>query len=70
VSASVVASAQSTDAARLTAQIAQLSSFDYATRTAAARMLRRAMATDVVPALVDAVRHHSDSSSVTARSSF
>jgi HEAT repeat protein len=60
VSASVVASAQSTDAARLTAQIAQLSSFDYATRTAAARMLRRAMATDVVPALVDAVRHHSD----------
>jgi len=49
--------AQAVDIAR---QIDNLSVFDYATRTIAARQLRRAPSTEVVPALVAAVRGHSD----------
>jgi HEAT repeat protein len=40
--------------------IGSLGSLDYATRTNAARLLRRAPAAEAVPALSDAVRRHSD----------
>jgi hypothetical protein len=40
--------------------LANLSSLDFPARMNAARLLRRAPAPDVVPALVDAVRHHPD----------
>jgi hypothetical protein len=40
--------------------IAQLGSFDFATRTAAARTLRRAPVAEVVPALDTAARAHAD----------
>jgi HEAT repeat protein len=40
--------------------IGNLSSLDYPTRTNAARLIRRAPVADVVPALVEAVRRHSD----------
>jgi HEAT repeat protein len=40
--------------------IGNLSSLDYPTRNSAARLIRRAAATDAVPALVDAVRRHPD----------
>ena len=43
-----------------TRHIDSLSAFDYATRTRAARMLRRAPAADVVPARVTAARGHAD----------
>ncbi len=40
--------------------IDSLSAFDYATRVTAARLLRRAQAAEVVPALAAAVRSHTD----------
>lgn len=40
--------------------IGNLSSLDYATRTNAARLIRRAPAADAVPALTEAVRRHPD----------
>jgi hypothetical protein len=51
------ASAQSIDLQR---DIDNLSAFDYPTRTGAARMLRRAPAAEVVPALAAAARAHAD----------
>jgi len=60
VSASARASAaQPADIAR---QINSLSAFDYATRTMAARTIRRAPAAAILPALVAAVRGHADQS--------
>ena len=44
----------------LKALIANLGSLDYATRTNAARLIRRAPAAEAVPALVEAVRRHPD----------
>jgi hypothetical protein len=46
--------------ADLQRHIDSLSAFDYATRTTAARMLRRAQAAEVVPALAAAARGHAD----------
>ncbi len=47
-------------AADLTSHINALSAFDYATRMNAARMVRRAAATEAIPALSRAVRSHTD----------
>ena len=52
--------AQAPPATDLKALVGNLSSLDYATRRDAARLIRRAPATDAVPALIDAVRRHSD----------
>jgi HEAT repeat protein len=54
------ATAQSSSPTDLKTLIGNLSSLDYATRTNAARLIRRAPAADVVPALADAVRRHTD----------
>lgn len=52
--------AQAPAAADLKARIGQLASLDYPARMNAARLLRRDPAAAVVPALVEAVRMHSD----------
>jgi hypothetical protein len=57
---SAAVSASAVQVAELGRSIDSLSAFDYETRTSAARMLRRAPETDVVPALVAAVRDHKD----------
>lgn len=55
------AAAQGTrPATELRRDVGNLSNFDYPTRMNAARMLRRAAPADVVPALAEAVRGHSD----------
>jgi hypothetical protein len=46
--------------ASVSAQIGNLSSLDYSTRTKAAQSIRRLPATEAVPALVDAVKKHPD----------
>lgn len=46
--------------ADLKTRIDELAALDYAVRTNAARLVRRAPATEAVPALVDAIRRHSD----------
>ena len=53
-------SAQGPGFADLKQRIDRLSSFDFAERTDAARALRRAAPSDIVPALIDAAQHHSD----------
>jgi HEAT repeat protein len=45
---------------QLKAAIDRLGTVDYAARTAAARAIRRAPVTSVVPSLIDAVAHHAD----------
>jgi len=52
--------AQESPAADLKRSIDSLSAFDYAMRMNAARVVRRAASADAVPALVQAVRGHSD----------
>ncbi|OFW14392.1 MAG: hypothetical protein A3H29_06530 [Acidobacteria bacterium RIFCSPLOWO2_02_FULL_67_21] len=54
-----IADAQQTSPA-LKQHVDSLSSFDYATRTNAARMIRRGAPADAVSALADAVRGHAD----------
>ena len=54
------AMAQVAPGADLKTLIGSLSSLDFATRTDAARLVRRAPATTAVPALTDAVRRHPD----------
>jgi HEAT repeat protein len=54
------AATQTSSATDLKTLIGNLSSLDYATRMDAARLIRRAPAADAVPALVEAVRRHSD----------
>ena len=63
VLAAVVSAAASAPVAQsqdLAVHIDSLSAFDYATRTTAARVLRRAPAAEAVPALVAAARGHAD----------
>jgi HEAT repeat protein len=54
------ATAQSSSPNDLKTLIGNLSSLDYATRTNAARLIRRAPTGDAIPALVEAVRRHPD----------
>jgi len=56
----IQAVAQEKPAVDLKGSIDSLSVFDYATRTNAARVVRRATPAEAVPALVQAVRGHSD----------
>jgi HEAT repeat protein len=58
--AAICSAAQETATPELARHIDALSAFDYATRTNAARMIRRAAATAAVPALSRAVRMHAD----------
>lgn len=60
LTAVICAAAQDAPVSRISRDIDALSSFEYPTRINAARMLRRAPAADVVPALDQAIRHHSD----------
>src|SRR5688572_18638766 len=51
---------QASSADQLKAAIDKLGDFDYATRTAAARTVRRTVAAQAVPALLQAVAEHAD----------
>src|SRR5438876_1940382 len=51
---------QAVSADQLKAAIDKLGDFDYAVRTAAARTVRRTVATQAVPALLQAVAEHAD----------
>ncbi|HEY6211645.1 MAG TPA: HEAT repeat domain-containing protein, partial [Vicinamibacterales bacterium] len=54
------ATPQSPTAAQLKAAIDRLGDLDYATRTNAARVVRRSVAAQAVPALLQAVAEHAD----------
>jgi predicted DCC family thiol-disulfide oxidoreductase YuxK len=55
-----VAAQQPTSAGDLQSQISQLAALDYPVRMNAARLVRRAPVSEVVPTLTDAVKSHSD----------
>ena len=60
LASAVPGGAQQPSAPDVKASIDRLGNFDYATRTVAARSIRRVPASEAVPALVQAVRSHPD----------